>query len=367
MKFLVIGMLLVATLIPSAHALIGINPMRGFRSPAEALHKLEEPVVALGNKLLNKPGAVKPVSSSKDDTSVVPTLPWSESVNPSRDMTYMSMFSHTLETLQKKGYEEVPLDDKFTSRVSDVKPARIGNMQFQNEHFRKIRMTYFDAGESVQVYNAVFYPQYYYDLPILGIDLISLGKNRVLNVIDCQPLHPTAEYSDAHIEHLTSIRNKYPDLQGTLSGKIYDDTSFFSKNMLFGRFGDESKVDSVVYPAYEEYFADYLKRMEGAVPNKSPEAMELVKARQSAYDVYSAEKDPAVGLFDAYFGKEWSASYVHDFLFSLSKSEEEQANMMATIGIPTVPAAVVAPTPVHKFKIDQNSGDVITKSTPGHR
>ena len=88
---------------------------------------------------------------------------------------------------------------------------------------------------------------------MLGIDLISLGKGRILSVIDFQPLHPTGEYSAKYISPLSKIRQKYPDLQGTLSGKIYDDTSFFSKNMLFGRFTDESKLTSVVKPAFSEY------------------------------------------------------------------------------------------------------------------
>jgi len=66
------------------------------------------------------------------------------------------------------------------------------------------------------VLNALWYPHYAYDLPVLGIDLISLGKNRVLNVIDFQPLQTSTDYSLKYIEHLTAIRNKYPELQGNL-------------------------------------------------------------------------------------------------------------------------------------------------------
>lgn len=46
------------------------------------------------------------------------------------------------------------------------------------------------------------------------MDLISLGKNRVLNVIDFQPLDTSIEYSNKYIAQLTNIRAKYPDLQG---------------------------------------------------------------------------------------------------------------------------------------------------------
>lgn len=167
------------------------------------------------------------------------------------------------------------------------------------------------------MFNALWYPNYSIDAPLLGVDLISLGKNRVLSVVDFQPLHPTAEYSAKYIAPLGAIRNKYPDLQGVLSGKIYDDTSFFSKNMLFGRFGDESKIKNTVIPAHQEYLNAYTKMVATVTANTDPVAMKVVADRQRAYDVYSAQKDPAVGLFDAYFGKDWSHDFVHNFLFSL--------------------------------------------------
>lgn len=102
--------------------------------------------------------------------------------------------------------------------------------------------------------------------------------------------------------------------------------------MLFGRFTDESKITPVVLPAYSEYLEAYVKLMDNAVPDHNEESMEIVRQRQEAYDIYSAAKDPAVGLFDAYFGKEWSKSFVHDFLFALSKDDDTP--------------------PVHNFKIN---------------
>ena len=249
-------------------------------------------------------------------------LPWSGSVNPSRTMTYMPLLQTQLKKMEKLGFEQISLQQKFICRKSDVKPARIGSICFRNEKFRKVRMTYFDAGDNVQVFNTLWYPNFKYDMPLFGVDLISLGKNRVLSVIDFQPLQPNKAYSEKYIDQLTEIRDKYPDLQGKLSGKIYDDTQFFSKNMLFGRFTDEAKIGPVVEPAFNDYLEKYLELMDNAKPNEDLESQKIVKARQAQYDQYSAEKDPAVGLFDAYFGKEWSHSYVHDFLFSLSSKEK---------------------------------------------
>lgn len=143
--------------------------------------------------------------------------------------------------------------------------------------------------------------------------------NRILNIVDLQPLHPTEEYAKKYIHHLTPIRDKYPDLHGRLSGKFYDDVSFFSPNMLFGRFTDESKTSSVVVPAHNEYLEEYISCMNSAVPNDTEESMKIVMERQRQYDVYQAVKDPAIGLFDTYFGKGWSTDYVHNFLFPLSE------------------------------------------------
>jgi 15,16-dihydrobiliverdin:ferredoxin oxidoreductase len=220
----------------------------------------------------------------------------------------------------------------------------------------------------MQVFNAVWYPSYEYDAPILGMDLISLGKNRVVNVIDFQPLLATDAYAAQYIDHLAPIRAKYPDLQGTLSGKIYHDALFFSKQMLFGRMPDESKVKDTVFPAYQEYLSAYLQMMDRSQPDFSPERVAHVRARQSAYDAYNAVKDPAVGLYDAYFGKEWSNGFVHDFLFSNCREGDFSAPSgtaaSSTVGGCNVslggethkPSHVAAP--VHKFTIDR-AGELV--------
>lgn len=284
-------------------------------------------------------------------------LPWDQSITPSRDLTYMPLFESTLAKIRSMpGMKEIPLESKFVHHASTVKPARIGNMAFQNEQFRKIRLTYFDAGDAVQVFNACFYPSFGYDLPMLGVDLISLGKGRVLSVVDFQPLHPTAEYAEKYIADLTTIREQYPDLHGTLSGKIYDDTSFFSKNMLFGRFTDESKIPTVVAPALAKYVEHYFDTMKSATPNLDPAAMKIVEQRQAAYDAYSALKDPAVGLFDAYFGKEWSASFVHDYLFSLSDAKVTAKKHALSKAANTQEAS--KGKQVHKFTINSTTGEV---------
>ena len=273
------------------------------------------------NRFNKEIGTVIPSKTTQPE--LAGSLPFASSIVDNCHLSYMEATTHQLNIMKEYNFMSSNVEDKFYTRKSHVKPAQIANMKFSNDIFRNVRMTYFDGGDGVQVYNSLFYPSYQYDLPLLGIDLISLGRKRVLAVVDFQPLHPNEEYSNKYIEHLTPIREKYDSLQGTLSGKIYDDTSFFSKNMLFGRYSDESKIDSDVIPAFKEYLNEYMNMAKNAVPDYDDAKMAEVKERQKAYDVYSAIKDPAVGLFDAYFGKEWSKSFVHDYLFELSDIEDQ--------------------------------------------
>jgi 15,16-dihydrobiliverdin:ferredoxin oxidoreductase len=40
----------------------------------------------------------------------------------------------------------------------------------------------------------------------------------------------------------------------------------------------------------------------------------IIKA-QKDYDQYSADRDPAHGLFSSYFGSEWAERFLYEFLF----------------------------------------------------
>jgi len=363
-------------LFPLCHSFIGFTAFspKTHLSPTDSFHRRVDESLAylsfgLRSSLLPFPSQgipskpLEPTSSHHIPTTNSLTFeedltfPWKKSINPSRELVYMPMLVEQLMHVQELKMEEVPLSDHIALKQSKIKPARIQNLCFQNDKFRKIRMTYFDAGDNVQVFNTLWYPHYHYDLPLLGVDLISLGKNRVLTVVDFQPLHPTKEYFDRYISHLSTIRKNYPDLQGTLSGKIYNDTSFFSANMLFGRFSDESKLQSVVQPAFTEYLKEYLQLMDKAEPNYSPETMELVKQRHTAYDIYSALKDPAVGLFNTYFGKEWSDDFVHNFLFSLSHKPTHDDGSVTS----TTPKEE---KPVHSFRFDANGSIQPVISSP---
>ena len=209
----------------------------------------------------------------------------------------------------------------FSYNENTGKKARIVNICLTSNEYRKIRMTYYDAGDNTQVYNAVCYPDPKYNLPVLGVDLLAFNRKKYLSIVDFQPLHDNEEDHAASYEHLLKpVKELYENMKGRMSSKFYDETKFFSQQMLFARFEDEKIISNELLPAFKEYVKihlDLIRNVEGDI-----DSVGSVLDRQKAYDTYSAERDPATGLFTAMFGNDWAQDFVHDFLFSMSERKE---------------------------------------------
>jgi 15,16-dihydrobiliverdin:ferredoxin oxidoreductase len=70
-----------------------------------------------------------------------------------------------------------------------------------------------------------------------------------------------------------------------------------------------------LFPAYQEYVRLYWQLLEQATPLTDPEDIQRIVKAQKDYDQYSADRDPASGLFSSYFGHEWAERFLYEFLF----------------------------------------------------
>ena len=201
-------------------------------------------------------------------------------------------------------------------KVSDrgKNPATIRSWCYQCQELRKIRYTYIDAGETAQVFNSVIYPAHHYDIPLLGIDFLTFGKKKILVVLDFLPLFQDQAYQEKYIEQMKPIRDQYNDLAQNLEMKFYDANQYFSKYLLFAK-TDAETVKNRLFPAYQQYINLYFQMLGNAELLTDSEAIKRVVEAQKDYDQYSAERDPAAGLFSSYFGHEWSERFLHEFLF----------------------------------------------------
>ncbi|MEM9271400.1 MAG: 15,16-dihydrobiliverdin:ferredoxin oxidoreductase [Cyanobacteria bacterium P01_F01_bin.143] len=192
--------------------------------------------------------------------------------------------------------------------------ATIQSWCYQSDKLRKIRYTYIDAGRMTQVFNSVIYPSHNYDIPLLGVDFLCFGKKKILVVLDFQPLFRDKAYQEKYIEPMREIRDKYNELAQNLEMRFYDANQYFSKYLLFAK-TDPDTVVKRLFPAYQEYIQLYWQMLESAEPLTEEADIQRIIEAQKHYDQYSAERDPAHGLFSSYFGKDWSNRFLYEFLF----------------------------------------------------
>ena len=209
-----------------------------------------------------------------------------------------------------------PIPSGLEKMVSErgKNPATIQSWSYQSSELRKIRYSYIDAGETAQIFNSVIYPDYSYDLPLLGIDFLSFGQKKILVVLDFQPLFRDESYIHKYIEPMAQIKDKYKDLTQDLEMKFYDANQYFSKNLLFAKTDTETVINQL-FPAFQEYLQLYWQLLGESSPRTSPAERQRIIKAQKDYDQYSADRDPASGLFSSYFGHEWTERFVYEFLF----------------------------------------------------
>jgi hypothetical protein len=152
------------------------------------------------------------------------------------------------------------------------------------------------------------------ELPLLGIDFLSFGQVKNLIVMDFQPLFQDDAYLEKYIYPLKALHDQYPDLCQDLEMKFYDANQYFSKYLLFAK-TDSETVRTRVFEAFKDYLQLYWSMIDAAKPLTDPADIRSIAQAQKDYDQYSAERDPASGLFSSYFGHDWSERFLHEFLF----------------------------------------------------
>jgi 15,16-dihydrobiliverdin:ferredoxin oxidoreductase len=244
------------------------------------------------------------------------------------------MFQPFLKHLEQELFDRFELSPRsipvgLESKVSErgKNPATIRSWCYQCPELRKIRYTYIDAGESAQIMNSVIYPSHHYDLPLLGVDFLSFGKVKNLVVMDFQPLFQDEAYQTKYIDPLQFLHTRHADLVQDLEMKFYDANQYFSKYLVFAK-TDPETVATKVFAAFKDYLNLYWETLDRATPLTDPSDIQRIVKAQKDYDQYSADRDPASGLFSSYFGHEWSEKFLYGFLFEdaipLAVAEEKK-------------------------------------------
>jgi phycoerythrobilin:ferredoxin oxidoreductase len=190
---------------------------------------------------------------------------------------------------------------------------------FQSAKLRQIRAAHVQGGGSLQVLNFVIFPQLNYDLPFFGGDLVTLPGGHLI-ALDMQPLfRDDPAYQAKYTQPILPIFEAHkPNLPW--GGDFPEEARpFFSPAFLWTRPQETEVVETHVFNAFKDYLQAYLDFVERAEPVTDAIALESIEQAQRRYMKYRAEKDPARGMFNRFYGSEWTEEYIHGFLFDLER------------------------------------------------
>ena len=222
------------------------------------------------------------------------------------------------QTIKNRGGKQIEVPNGLDANQSLKRKSTIRSWLWDVPGFRRWRVTRLDAGDSLQVLNSVAYPDYNFDHPLMGVDLLWFGnRQKLVAVLDFQPLVQNSDYLDRHLGGLKELNQKFPDLNGEETMRSFDPNQYFSSWLLFCR-GGADQAQTSLPPAFSDFLKAYWSLHDKAHNSESSMDVAEVKQLQIDYDIYSAERDPAHGLFTSHFGKEWSDRFLHEFLFPAS-------------------------------------------------
>ena len=217
--------------------------------------------------------------------------------------------------LKRLNANRLTISEEFKEYISKDKVYTIKNWLFETPGFRKWRITKLDGGEKIQVFNTVAYPIFKCEQPILGVDILWFGNSqKLLTVLDYQPLIQDKMYLQKYCSKLDEIKNKFSKFDNTKMKKIYDSNKYFSPWVIICR-GNKSHLVEDLNNIFYLFLEEYLKINAFFSENQFLNSKEI-KLKHFEYDNYSAEKDPADKLFKKFFGEEWTRKFIRNFLFT---------------------------------------------------
>jgi phycoerythrobilin:ferredoxin oxidoreductase len=190
---------------------------------------------------------------------------------------------------------------------------------YQSAKLRQVRAAHVQGGGALQVLNFVIFPQLNYDLPFFGGDLVTLPGGHLI-ALDMQPLfRDDPGYQTKYTQPILPIFEAYkPHLPW--GGDFPEEARpFFSPAFLWTRPQETEVVETHVFEAFKAYLQAYLDFVERAEPVTDAIALQNIEQAQRRYMQYRAEKDPARGMFNRFYGSEWTEEYIHGFLFDLER------------------------------------------------
>lgn len=199
----------------------------------------------------------------------------------------------------------------LTSRHKNVAYARCALLETLLPSDEEVVST-----KGIQVLNIVIFPSIHTDLPVWGVDLVSLPGDKHLLAIDVQPMSYAQQKQDDnyysalfHEWYVTHVESKF-EWGGDLPEKA---AKFFSPYALWTRLQGAEEAISLIQGDVSEAFVAHLELYLQVVKEYSfDEPKDNV---QEEYLQYRLENDPARPMLQSLYGAEWTEQLLTQVLF----------------------------------------------------
>ncbi len=213
--------------------------------------------------------------------------------------------------------EPVPVPEQYRL----LKPSKafgmfvcIGDTR-KGDRFRWINMSDSTIAVFMKMHTILFIPESTYNLPMLSIDIIFMGKKRVFAVEFIDPAGIEDPHLTKHYEALRTLKPSDDILNEKPVTYWYKDivTDFSIHSTL------TSDEDDIIFNTYRSYLDAYIDMVREAEP-VSAETQEIIRQKQIWYVQTLLEQGgPAVNLLEKMMGREKQREYVWTVMFGFDK------------------------------------------------
>ena len=229
---------------------------------------------------------------------------------------YQKYARYTMQTLSKS-YALTPFEVKPDYRT--IHPAKMLKLfkilvsSYTTDRLARVNSLDATMFMFMKMYTLMIRPDYSYNLPMLSVDFIFIGKKRVFVIEVIDPANIDDDNKRAHYDRMRVWQDAVKQYEQSPAKDWYAD---FLTDFSIHIKADESRDDEL-FKIYQTFLEAYLDMAKNALP-LSPELRDRVKAGIENYvDTLLSKGGPAVDVFKKFLGPEGQKEYVRTVMFGL--------------------------------------------------
>jgi hypothetical protein len=177
-----------------------------------------------------------------------------------------------------KGYTEHPPIQQLEQQPEQQ------SIQLSNNLFQTVNYSYSNL-EDIEHFSAVYYPYYYYDIPILTIELIALKNKKYLSAINIYPMANSENYRKKYIDPLRNIKNYYSNSKMSRVEKSINFNTNQIDTLLINSYKTNISTQIFLIPNHNRYIDTYIQTLNNIKKITDIEIIDKIKKKHLLFNI----------------------------------------------------------------------------------